>query len=332
MVSASSSVVPDSPARTSVLVRLAKANSYRWDLLEALPPFRRTKDRAEAEAINVAKVDGAIQERIGAVGEAEAFREKEIKVAENVEAGEEPIADPAAHLVARTVERQGLVAVDQAGADLARQLGVDRVDQLHHHGVEGELRGDAIRQTRFQGETKVLCHIPPGRVGGRLGVEAVIENPHDHLQVSLGLHQSAHHAETEKRTIVAGHKAGRYRVKRTFAATDAVGMPRFECEAPAAVLQADPCFCNDDARTKTHVVGLDVGDHHAVPVGCAQINRTAVRSHCGARHSGLIHPNLGSAVGQKSFGQQVLRVDLHGGRIGDVAPGFCKSQLHGFHL
>ena len=30
--------------------RLAKAKSYRWTLLEALPPFPRTKDRAEVEA------------------------------------------------------------------------------------------------------------------------------------------------------------------------------------------------------------------------------------------------------------------------------------------
>ncbi|MBX3313849.1 MAG: ATP-dependent DNA helicase [Actinobacteria bacterium] len=30
--------------------RLAKARSYRWVLLDALPPFRRTKDRAEVEA------------------------------------------------------------------------------------------------------------------------------------------------------------------------------------------------------------------------------------------------------------------------------------------
>lgn len=31
--------------------RLAKAKSYRWDLIAALPPFPRTKDRAEAEAL-----------------------------------------------------------------------------------------------------------------------------------------------------------------------------------------------------------------------------------------------------------------------------------------
>ena len=30
--------------------RLAKARSYRWELLEALPPFPRTKDQAEAVA------------------------------------------------------------------------------------------------------------------------------------------------------------------------------------------------------------------------------------------------------------------------------------------
>ena len=40
--------------------------------------------KAAAEAINQAKVDVAVQEKTGSIGEAEAFREKEIKVAENV--------------------------------------------------------------------------------------------------------------------------------------------------------------------------------------------------------------------------------------------------------
>jgi ATP-dependent DNA helicase DinG len=30
--------------------RLATAKSYRWDLLAALPPLPRTKDRGEVEA------------------------------------------------------------------------------------------------------------------------------------------------------------------------------------------------------------------------------------------------------------------------------------------
>jgi ATP-dependent DNA helicase DinG len=31
--------------------RLAKAKSYRWTVLGALPPFPRSKDRAEVEAL-----------------------------------------------------------------------------------------------------------------------------------------------------------------------------------------------------------------------------------------------------------------------------------------
>jgi ATP-dependent DNA helicase DinG len=31
--------------------RLATAKRYRWDLVSALPPFRRTKERADAEAL-----------------------------------------------------------------------------------------------------------------------------------------------------------------------------------------------------------------------------------------------------------------------------------------
>ena len=38
--------------------RLAKAKSYRWALLNALPPLPRTKDRADAEAF-LRRITGA---------------------------------------------------------------------------------------------------------------------------------------------------------------------------------------------------------------------------------------------------------------------------------
>jgi ATP-dependent DNA helicase DinG len=31
--------------------RLATSRSYRWELINALPPMRRTKERAEAESL-----------------------------------------------------------------------------------------------------------------------------------------------------------------------------------------------------------------------------------------------------------------------------------------
>ncbi len=31
--------------------RLATSRNYRWDLINALPPMRRTKERSEAEAL-----------------------------------------------------------------------------------------------------------------------------------------------------------------------------------------------------------------------------------------------------------------------------------------
>jgi len=44
--------------------------------------------KAAAEAINRARIDVAIQEKTGAIGESDAFREKEIRVAENVASAE----------------------------------------------------------------------------------------------------------------------------------------------------------------------------------------------------------------------------------------------------
>jgi ATP-dependent DNA helicase DinG len=38
--------------------RLAKSRSYRWDIVNALPPMRRTRHRSEAEAFLRALRDG----------------------------------------------------------------------------------------------------------------------------------------------------------------------------------------------------------------------------------------------------------------------------------
>jgi len=58
------------------------------DIIDASGYIDAIGKKAASEAINQAKIDVANQEKIGAVGQAEAFREREIKVAENVAQGE----------------------------------------------------------------------------------------------------------------------------------------------------------------------------------------------------------------------------------------------------
>jgi flotillin len=58
------------------------------DIIDASGYIDAIGKKAASEAINQAKIDVANQERIGAVGQAEAAKEREIKVAENVAQGE----------------------------------------------------------------------------------------------------------------------------------------------------------------------------------------------------------------------------------------------------
>jgi flotillin len=80
--------------------------------------------KAAAEAINQAKVDVAEQEKTGAIGEAEAVREKEIRVAENVAGAEKGKKTAEADQRVYVQQQEATARVGEAEADRQKEIGV----------------------------------------------------------------------------------------------------------------------------------------------------------------------------------------------------------------
>ncbi len=97
-------------------------------------------------------------------------------------------------------------------------------------------------------------------------------------------------------------------------------------EAP--VLQGDPGSPDYDAGAETHVVALDVGNHVAVPVGGAEVDRAGTpRGEGGVDPGGL--PDLPGAQGPVARGEQVPGKYAHAPGIRDMGLAVRKGQLHG---
>ena len=70
-----------------------------------------------------------------------------------------------------------------------------------------KLVDDLGRKTGFKTDTEVLVDIPAGRITGSLGILDIVENAHHHLDMTLGLHVSAHDPEAHQRLIISGHES-----------------------------------------------------------------------------------------------------------------------------
>jgi hypothetical protein len=108
-------------------------------------------------------------------------------------------------------------------------------------------------------------------------------------------------------------------------------MARLQAEAGATVLERDPRARHHYPASEALVIGLDVGDHHAVGVGGTQVDGPGVL--------GLTRPGLTCLVGHERAA--LLRVTLveqasHRHRcvrhVGDVPVGVGEGELHALHL
>src|SRR5690606_5544371 len=118
---------------------------------------------------------------------------------------------------------------------------------LHHFGGKAWLE-------RYAAST---CDAPAWRIGRSLGVLTIEQHAQRHLHVTLMLHGASHHAERHLGRSVGVHgEGGDDRMRRSLAWSDLVRVPGSQGKARAAILQADPCAGNHNARTKAHVVGL----------------------------------------------------------------------------
>src|SRR5258708_15120525 len=107
---------------------------------------------------------------------------------------------------------------------------------------------DNIRRNGgFEKHFAALADFPARRVGSRLRILAVVENTHDHLQMTLRLHVPSHHAEAHHRLTFSRKECRNNGVEGTLSCADQIGMARLQGETCAAILQADAGSRNDDA-------------------------------------------------------------------------------------
>jgi len=120
--------------------------------------------KAAAEAINRAKVDVAEQEKSGAIGEAEANREKEIRVAENVAASDKGQKKADADRRVYVQQQETSATIGEAEANREKEI---RVAENVAASDKGQKRADADRRIYVQqqeaqaveGENKSKAHI-----------------------------------------------------------------------------------------------------------------------------------------------------------------------------
>ena len=78
------------------------------------------------------------------------------------------------------------------------------------------------------------------------------------MNVSLSLHMRTHHAEGHQSAAILHYKPWNDGVKRPFFAGDPVRVIPFQRKTHASILERDSGSGNDDSRSETHVIGLDV--------------------------------------------------------------------------
>lgn len=120
--------------------------------------------KAAAEAINQAKVDVAEQEKTGAIGEAEAVREKQIRVAENVAGAEKGKKTAEADQRIYVQQQEANARVGEAEADRQKEIGVaenlaEAEKGKKHAQADQRIYVQQQEATAVEGENKSMAHI-----------------------------------------------------------------------------------------------------------------------------------------------------------------------------
>lgn len=103
--------------------------------------------KAAAEAINQAKVDVAEQEKLGAIGEAEATREREIKVAENLAESEKGKKKADADRRVFVQQQETAASIGEAAADREKEI---KVAENLAEAEKGRKRADTDKRIYVQ--------------------------------------------------------------------------------------------------------------------------------------------------------------------------------------
>ncbi len=105
--------------------------------------------KAAAEAINRAKVDVAVQDKTGAVGQAEAIREKDIRVAENLAAAEKGKKKAETDMRVYLQQQESAAKIGEAEAIREKDI---RVAENQAEADKGTKRAEADKRVFVQGQ------------------------------------------------------------------------------------------------------------------------------------------------------------------------------------
>lgn len=176
-----------------------------------------------------------------------------------------------------------------------------------------------------------VLDLEAGPVQGLLGVAVVVEQRDHHLQVTLGLHESAHHAEGPvEAAVVPCDQTGDDGVVRALARRHGVGVVPVEAEVVPPVLEREAEAFGNQARAESHVVAVDERAGVALGVDGHQLH--GVRA--GEGHavpkigSGALGVDLPAPLAGVALGQQLLDGDLAEVGITHPATGVREGETH----
>ncbi len=197
--------------------------------------------KAAAEAINRAKIDVAVQEKTGAIGEAEANREKEIRVAENVAQSEKgrKRAEADQRIFVHAQEAEAVAGENKAKANIAgtnAELAIREAEALQRGEVAKRQAQVEIQKAQYLAEQE------------RLNAAEVVKQ------------------EVERRKIEIAAEAEAERSRRTAKGRADATLAEYEAEAKgvrqlldskAAGYQALVNSCSGDARAAATLLMIE---------------------------------------------------------------------------
>ena len=194
-----------------------------------------------------------------------------------------------------------------------------------------QLFHDPGRECLFHLDLLSTDPLPSRRVERILRIHQEVHCIHDDLDMALRLHETTHNAERSNCFSVLHQESRNDRVQRFLSRSQAVFHCLIQCKVCPAVLQRDPCSGYYDPGSKSHVIALDVGDHVAFPVRCAEIDRSSAERIARLRCERLFSDERPSSV-RIFIRKQRLHRCFHIIQVRNIPVSVRKCQFHRLQL
>ncbi len=207
--------------RTNVSPELNKIGLYLinvniTDITDESDYIESIGKKAAAEAVNQARVDVAIQEKTGAIGQSEAVREQEIRVAENVAAAEKGKKQAEADRRAFVQAQETRAKVGEADALRVMEIKVAENEAASEKGIKKAESDKRIYISQQEAEA----------VTGENAAKALIAQSNAELSVKQA--EALQKSEVAKREAMAAIQKAQYSVEETRLAAEVVAAQEVE--------------------------------------------------------------------------------------------------------